>query len=241
VRCGVRPDAAQAALLDRLGLDVTIRIRVAIELAVLAVATTLYLVVLSERPMALDVASALVGLGLVAASARHTRERVWGSTSVPRRDRLRRAGRSMLALTALALLLLAAWGSVIAWQLEADGRAILGRLLGPTFLALLPVYAVWALAQQALFQFYLLGRVRALVPSVPPVALSIVNGVLFGAVHLPDAQVVALTTIGGAIWSYVYQRDRVLWPLALSHAVLGAAFYQWVRGRHLILDWLSAL
>lgn len=147
----------------------------------------------------------------------------------------------MLALTVPALLLLALWGAILAWRVEADARSILARLFGPTFLAVLPVYFAWGLAQQTLFQFYLLGRIRVLAPSAPPVALSVMNGVLFGAVHIPDPQVVALTTVGGTIWSYIYQRDRVLWPLALSHAVLGAAFYQWVRGRHLILDWIASL
>lgn len=190
--------------------------------------------------MALDAACALLGLCLVMASARDTRTRVWGTPTASRRMRWQRAAVSTTALTVATLLLFAAWGTIGAWQAGAGGRAILARLFGPTFFAVLPVYAAWALVQQTLFQFYLLGRVRALVPSAPPVARSILNGVLFGAVHLPDAQVVALTTIGGAIWSHIYDRDRVLLPLALSHAALGATFYQWIRGRHLILDWIPS-
>ena len=115
-----------------------------------------------------------------------------------------------LALTVPALALFAAHGAVAAWQQGGDAHAVLTRLFGPTFFAVLPVYMVWALAQQALLQFYLLGRVRALLPSAPPLVLSVINGVLFGAVHLPDAEVVALTVAGGTIWSQIYQRDRVL-------------------------------
>jgi hypothetical protein len=76
-----------------------------------AALATLYLVLLPQRPMGLDAVSALAALGLVAATARDTRERVWGSASAPHRDRLRRATVSALALTVSGLVLLAAWAT----------------------------------------------------------------------------------------------------------------------------------
>jgi hypothetical protein len=210
-----------------------------VELGVIATAAAIYLVAFPERPMAVDVGAALVALALVAATARDTRDNVWGVPAAPLMARRRHTVRAMVALTALGLVLLAAWGATVAWQAGHDARTIAARLASATLVAVLPFYVAWALAQQTLFQLYLLGRVRALLPSAPPLALSIVNGVLFGAVHLPDAEVTALTTVGGAIWSHMYQRDRWVLPLALSHALLGAAFFHWVRGRDLILDWLA--
>jgi hypothetical protein len=210
-----------------------------VELGVIATAAAIYLVAFPERPMAVDVALALVGLALVAATARDTRDNVWGTPATPGHERRRHAARLMLGLTTLGLVVLATWGAGLEWQAGGNARAITSRLLSATLVAVLPFYVAWAVAQQTLFQFYLLGRVRALVPSARPLAISIVNGILFGAVHVPDAEVTALTMIGGAVWSHVYQRDRHVLPLALSHAILGAAFFHWIRGRDLILDWLA--
>jgi membrane protease YdiL (CAAX protease family) len=67
------------------------------------------------------------------------------------------------------------------------------------------------------------------------------NGVLFGAVHLPDVELTVLTSVGGAVWSWYYLRDRCLAPIAVSHAVLGTTYYYWIRGDDLLLRWISAM
>jgi membrane protease YdiL (CAAX protease family) len=77
-------------------------------------------------------------------------------------------------------------------------------------------------------------------PAAPPPALAVVNGLLFGAVHLPEVEVTVLTMVGGAVWSWYYLRDRCLGPIAFSHAVLGTAYYYWIRGDDLVLRWFSA-
>jgi len=97
-----------------------------------------------------------------------------------------------------------------------------------------------AALQQMLFQFYLLGRLRVLIPASPPLTLAAMNGVLFGAVHLPDVELTVLTSVGGAVWSWYYLRDRCLAPIAVSHAVLGTTYYYWIRGDDLLLRWFSA-
>jgi len=66
------------------------------------------------------------------------------------------------------------------------------------------------------------------------------NGVLFGAVHLPDVELTVLTSVGGAVWSWYYLRDRCLAHIAVSHAVLGTTYYYWIRGDDLLLRWFSA-
>ena len=70
--------------------------------------------------------------------------------------------------------------------------------------------------------------------------LAAINGVLFGAVHLPDVELTVLTSVGGAVWSWYYLRDRCLAPIAVSHAVLGTTYYYWIRGDDLLLRWFSA-
>jgi membrane protease YdiL (CAAX protease family) len=125
--------------------------------------------------------------------------------------------------------------------------AIIGRWTGradplvtPTTLVALIPFTVWATLQQLLFQFYLLGRLRVLIPASPPLAAAI-NGLLFGAVHLPDVELTVLTSVGGAVWSWYYSRDRCLGPIAVSHAVLGTTYYYWIRGDDLLLRWLSVV
>jgi membrane protease YdiL (CAAX protease family) len=66
-----------------------------------------------------------------------------------------------------------------------------------------------------------------------------VNGVLFGAVHLPEWDLTLVTVVAGSVWSWYYLRDRYLAPIALSHAVLGTTYFYWVRGRDLVQGWLG--
>lgn len=209
----------------------SLRRRVALELVTLAVLTAVFLLVLPHRPVWLDAGLGLVAVVAVAATARHTREQIWRRPATERRDRLRHSTRHMLVGTLAVALVFAIVGS---WT----GRP--GSLFKPTMLGALVFFTLWAALQQLLFQFYLLGRLRALIPVAPPLTLAAMNGILFGAVHLPDIELTVLTIVGGAVWSWYYLRDRCLAPVALSHAVLGTTYYYWIRGDDLLLRWLSA-
>jgi membrane protease YdiL (CAAX protease family) len=207
----------------------SIRGRVSVELAVLALGTLLFLTVLPRRPVVLDVALALFALSLVATTARDTRERVWGSPAAPFGERARHSTRRVLIATAVVLPLFGAWRVISG-----------GQLITPTFALALIVFVPWAYLQQALFQFYLLGRVRALLAGTPPGAVAVANGLLFGLVHLPHWDVAAVTVVAGTVWSWYYLRDRYLTPIALSHAVLGTTYFYWVRGEDLVRRWIGA-
>jgi hypothetical protein len=98
------------------------------------------------------------------------------------------------------------------------------------------VYFLWALTQQTIFQFYLLGRLLAVAPQVPATNLIIANGCAYGLVHLPDIRLTLVTTLAGIVWGHVYYRDRLLVPIAVSHAVLGASYYYFVTGTDLIQE-----
>jgi hypothetical protein len=80
-----------------------------------------------------------------------------------------------------------------AWRIARGGP-----LLKPTLLAAVVLFVPWALLQQALFQFYLLGRVRALLASAPGLLVAAVNGLFFGAVHLPKGDLTLVTIVAGS-------------------------------------------
>jgi membrane protease YdiL (CAAX protease family) len=212
-------------------MTVSLRRRVALELATLAVLTSMFLRLVPKRPMWIDAGLGLFAVALVAATARRTREQIWAPLAMERRGGPRHCWRDMLIGTAAVALLFAIIGR---WT----GRA--GPLFTANVLAALGPFMVWATVQQLLFQFYLLGRLRALSPSSPPLALAAINGLLFGAVHLPDVEVTVLTSVGGAVWSWYYLRDQCLGPIAVSHAVLGTTYYYWIRSDDLLARWLSA-
>ena len=50
----------------------------------------------------------------------------------------------------------------------------------------------------------------------------------FGAVHIQYPLLVVATGLMGAVYVYLFQRWRNLWPLALCHGWLGSFFYPWV-------------
>jgi len=137
---------------------VSLRRRVALELATLAVLTAVYLLVVPHRPIWLDAGLGLVAVVAVAATARYTREQIWAPPATERNDRLHHSTCHMLVGTSAVALLFAIVGS---WT----GRP--GSLFKATMLGALVFFAPWAALQQMLFQFYLLGRLRALSPASP--------------------------------------------------------------------------
>jgi uncharacterized membrane protein YjjB (DUF3815 family) len=60
-------------------------------------------------------------------------------------------------------------------------------------------------------------------------------------VHGTDIWIVLAAALGGTLWSLLYLRYRRLWPLAVSQAMLGAAFYYWVYGYDLGSRWSAFL
>jgi membrane protease YdiL (CAAX protease family) len=94
-------------------------------------------------------------------------------------------------------------------------------LILPTrrMLVMLLAYAVWCLFQQYLTQSYFHRRLMCLFRS--PHASSLVVGLIFGAVHLPNPILTLATTVGGFIFAEAFARYRNIWPLALAQAVGG--------------------
>jgi membrane protease YdiL (CAAX protease family) len=214
--------------------------RAAVELSGLAVATGLFLTAVPERPVVVDAALGLLAITAVALSWRDTRHRFWGVPGAPPPQR----ARGVLLLLAATGIVAAGFGTaaaIRAYLEAAEWVHVLGRVFPPTFFLALVLYTPWALLQQTLFQFYLLGRLSALLPSRSPFFVCAVSGTLYGALHLPDWELTLVTLPAGIVWSYAYHYSRSLLAVALSHAVLGTAYYYWIRDRDLILHVLSKL
>jgi hypothetical protein len=192
------------------------------ELAVLVFLTPLFLF-FAPHESTLYLTMALLFLGYIAAGAKKTRHSVWGLASGSRMARWQRSVVSLATPTLLVTGLFFAWCVWKEHEISYLNLFLAGGL-----------YFFWALIQQTIFQFYLLGRLLAVAPKVPASSLITANGCAYGLVHLPDIRLTLVTMLAGIVWSYVYYRDRMLVPIAVSHAVLGTSYYYFVRGADLI-------
>ena len=217
------------------------RQRVTAELLVLGVLSSGFLVLFPRRSIFVDLGLAVLALTLVLLDADYTRTQIWGQW-MPEGERpgWRRCTGATMALTAPAILLFLFVGMAIGYQ-GAGWPGAKARILHPYIPTAVLLYLPWAWLQQTLFQFYLLGRVRTLCPSLHPLALSALNGLAFGAVHATALESGVLAPLGGTMWSLLYLRYRRLWPLAVSHALAGTAFYYWVYGYDLASRWSASL
>src|SRR5205814_1468305 len=117
----------------------------------------------------------------------------------------------------------------------------LHRVFNWRMLAAFACYLPWALMQQTLFQFYLLGRLLALFPKGHRIVPMAITGIGIGLMHLPDIWTTLVTVVAGTVWSFMYYRYRLLLPLAFSHAALGTAFYYGIFGHDLAEEWRKIL
>jgi len=118
--------------------------------------------------------------------------------------------------------------AVLAWMASRGGSLPVHWHMLPLFL----LYPVWGLFQQLMVQGIV---VRPLALGVTPVisrgAAVVLSAAMFGAIHLPDANLAAATAVMGLVFTPLYLRWGNLWPLGLFHGWLGVAFYFWGLGR----------
>jgi membrane protease YdiL (CAAX protease family) len=187
--------------------------------------------------MSVDLVLALCAVALVLLNAGYTRTQIWGlwPLEVGCTD-WRPCVLVTMALTGLVLFVFLLVGVAIGYQ-GAEWAGAKARILHPYLPTAVLLYLPWALIQQTLFQFYLLGRVCTLFPSLHPLVQSLLNGLMFGIVHTTDIWIILLAALGGTMWSFLYLRYRRLWPLVVSHALIGTTFYYWVYGYDLASRW----
>lgn len=122
-----------------------------------------------------------------------------------------------------------------------------GVRLPRTAWVLVPLYLPWGLLQQFLLNavvaanlVHLLKR-RGVRPGAATTMAVVVAAGLFGLVHLPDWVLTLLCTAAGVVWVSVYLRWRNLWPLGVSHVLLGVLAYYVVLRRDPLAEILLAL
>lgn len=219
----------------------SVRGKVAVELSVIAVLTTIFLIVFPKRNPALDVALAGFALVCLALSAAYTKKVIWAASPAPvAENRFRRCLTVTLRITVPTAVLFLFIGGVVAYR-NGGWPAVADRVFNWRILAAFGCYLPWALMQQTLLQFYLLGRLLALFPKRFRVVPFIITGMCFGLVHLPDVWTALVTVAAGTVWSFIYYRYRLLLPLAFSHAALGSAFYYGIFGHDLSAEWRALL
>ena len=213
--------------------------RLRFELLALIILTIVFLVLFPQRPTYVDVAMALFALLLLSLNVSFTKTVVWGQfpPTDRKKDRIRACTVSVLMMTLPLIAGCLGAGMAIGYSSHGwDGA--LDRVSNWHILVVICLYVPWALLQQTLFQFYLLGRLLSLFPSGLAIPCT---GIAYGLVHLPDFWITLATAASGIVWTYLYYRYRVLTPLALSHAALGSTFYYWVYGRDLFEAWKEFL
>lgn len=150
---------------------------------------------------------------------------------------MRRGGLGVGLATGLLIagLILGAW-----WMAGPLDGAAMRKALAPLgfndplkFLAL----AAWmslanALLEEYAFRWFVFSRVRALLPTVPAVAVA---GVIFTAHHVLVLKaffvwpIVAVCSagvlVGGLTWSALYARYRSIWPCWISHLCADVAIF----------------
>jgi hypothetical protein len=146
----------------------------------------------------------------------------------------------MLWITVPPSLLFFLIGGIVAYK-GGGWPAVAERVFNWRIPAAFGCYLPWALMQQVLLQFYLLGRLLALFPKQLRLVTMLITGICFGLVHLPDVWTALVTVLAGAVWSFIYYRYRLLLPLAFSHAALGTAFYYGIFGHDLAQEWRAVL
>jgi len=98
-------------------------------------------------------------------------------------------------------------------------RKILILPLSSNALEAFAFYGAWCVVQQYLMQSYFHRRLMRL--SRNPHLTSAIVALMFGAAHLPNPILTAVTSLGGFLLGEIFARHRNIYPLALAQTVGG--------------------
>jgi membrane protease YdiL (CAAX protease family) len=143
-----------------------------------------------------------VGLAVIALTVWHdARHRAWGLDWRAFWPGLWR----VLIVTVPAVAMIVGAGAVL--ETLRDRRDFLGSLA--------PL-ALWGLSQQWVLQTVVLSEAQRVTSRRSGIWIA---AAIFGAIHLPNPFLSAVTFAGGLLWCGIYSRYPNILPLALSHAL----------------------
>jgi hypothetical protein len=90
------------------------------------------------------------------------------------------------------------------------------------------LYPLWGIAQQFFMQSILASRLAA--ESHSRVLVTVVASAVFGLLHWPNSVLVAATFVFNLFATPLFLKFRSIWPIGVSHGVVGTLFY------YLVLD-----
>src|SRR5690348_15726849 len=126
----------------------SVRAKVIVELSVIAVLTTIFLLLFPKRNPFVDVALAGFALMCIALSARYTKNVIWAACPPPVADnRLKRGLKVTLWITVPVAMLFLLIGGIVAFQ-NGAWPAVGSRICNWRILAAFGCYLPWALMQQ---------------------------------------------------------------------------------------------
>jgi len=219
----------------------SVRSKVATELGLLALLTTAFLLLFPKRNPWVDFGLATIALLGLLFSARYTKNVIWANSppAFPQ-PQLKECVKLTMWITVPVVLLFVLFGVVLGYR-QGGWPAVLERVFNWRLLVVFAAYVVWALVQQTLFQFYLLGRLLVLAPKKWSLLAVCLTGMGISLVHWPDVYTMIATALAGIVWSFIYFRYRYILPLALSHAALGCTFYACFLGQDVAAEWKRLL
>src|SRR5207249_10223708 len=158
----------------------SLRGKVAVELVTIAVLTSIFLLAFPKRSPMVDVGLAGFALMCLALSASYTKKVIWAASPLPVAEkRFKRCMTVVLWVTVPPALLFLLVGGIVTYK-NGGWPAVAGRVLNWRILAAFGCYLPWALMQQTLLQFYLLGRLLALFPKQYLFVPMMITGACFG-------------------------------------------------------------
>lgn len=97
------------------------------------------------------------------------------------------------------------------------------------FWYVLGIYPIWGLAQQFVLQNFVARNLVTLFPSL--IIRSAVTAIIFACAHIPSSKLMAVTLVGGFVFTYMHNTYQNLWALAIAHGILGAFVFHLVLGQ----------
>lgn len=101
------------------------------------------------------------------------------------------------------------------------------------------IYPIWGFLQQFIVMRFVAVNLQTFNMSKP--AIILITALAFGAVHIPVWPLFGATFLIGLPFTALYIKYKNLWPLGITHGVLGAFFYFYVLNEDPIAQIINSL